>query len=383
MTATTIAVIVLLTIFSAAGLVYLMLALVRTVKFASRIVPGIVDDEFAPSITILKPVAGIETGLYEYLASFCMQDYPNYEVVFCLHDEDDPAAYIVERVRGDFIHTRIRVAIGHNDAMANPKIANLAKPGAEPNGEIVVIADSDVLVTPEYLRAVAAEFATETTGATTCLYGAMTNGRVVSELGALHVEDEFLPSVLVALMLGPLRFCMGATMAVRRDVLERIGGLEALGPYLADDHALGELVAEHGADVTLCNYTVSTAVSERNFFDLWSHELRWGRTKRAQAPLGYAFSFVMYPLPFALALWALAPGWPSFTLFIYIATLRLFVHVASRGALRERRKTRWWLVPVRDAMSLAVWLVSMFGRSVKWRDFRSRVASDGTLKFGG
>lgn len=372
--------IVLLVIISAAGLAYLMLALMRTGAFASRTIPAIVDDELAPSITVLKPVAGVEAGLYEALASFCTQDYPKYEVVFCLHDEDDPAAVIVERVRGDFFHTNIRVAFGHNGAMANPKIANLAKPGAEPNGEIVVIADSDVIVTPEYLRAVAAEFASENTGATTCPYGAIPNGTIVSELGAMHVEDEFLPSVLVALALGPLRFCMGATMAVRRDLLERIGGLEALGPYLADDHVLGELVAKQGRKVTLCPYTVSTSVPEKQFPDLCSHELRWARTKRAQAPAGYAFSFVMYAVPFAFALLLLAPGWPSFTLFLYIAMLRWFLHLASRGALRNRRKSYWWLIPARDVMSLAIWLVSMFGRSVTWRDVRSSVAADGTLR---
>jgi ceramide glucosyltransferase len=368
----------LLTVVSALGLAYLMLALVRTVRFASRTIDS-VDDELAPSITLLKPIAGVESGLYEYLASFCNQDYPNYEVVFCLHDAGDPAAAIVERVRDDYKDTKIRVAFGHNDGMANPKIANLAKPEAEPTGEIVVIADSDVLVSPDYLRAVAAEFATETTGATTCLYGAISNGTIVSDLGAMHVEDEFLPSVLVALALGPLHFCMGATMAVRRDVLERIGGLEALGPYLADDHALGALVAKTGRSVTLCSYTVRTSVLETDLRDLWEHELRWARTKRAQAPAGYAFSFVMYALPFAFALLLLAPGWPTFTLFIYIATLRSFLHLASRGALHEKRPSRWWLIPARDVMSLAIWLVSLFGRSVIWRDVRSTVSSDGAM----
>lgn len=370
--------IALLTIISALGLAYLMLALMRTVAFTSR-TAGTVDDELAPSITVLKPVAGLESGLYEYLASFCNQNYPNYEVVFCLHDEDDPAAAIVERVRGDYTDTKIRVAFGHNDAMANPKIANLAKPGAEPNGEIVVIADSDILVTPDYLRAIAAEFATDSTGATTCLYGAIPNDTLVSDLGAMHVEDEFVPSVLVALALGPLRFCMGATMAVRRDVLERIGGLEALGPYLADDHVLGELVAKIGRDVTLCPYTVKTSVLETDVRDLWDHELRWARTKRAQAPAGYAFSFVIYPLPFAFALLLLAPAWPSFTLFIYIATLRWFLHAASRGALNNKRPSRWWLVPAREVMSLAIWAMSMVGQSVIWREMKSHVMRDGRM----
>ncbi len=288
-----------------AGLAYLTLAVIRTLAFTRRSFSTI-DDEFAPSITVLKPIAGAERDLYEHLASFCAQDYPDFEVVFCLR-ENDPALETVDRVCRDFPDVRTRVAVGHNDAMANPKIANLAKRGADPNGEIVIIADSDVLVTPRYLRAIAAEFATESTGATTCLYGGVPNDTWVSDLGTLHLEDEFLPSVLVALALGPLRFCLGATVAVRRDLLERIGGLEALGPYLADDHALGELVTKHGRNVTLCRYTVKTSVPETHFRDLWSHELRWARTKRAQAPAGYAFSFVMYALPFSVLFLLVAP----------------------------------------------------------------------------
>jgi ceramide glucosyltransferase len=170
-----------------------------------------------------------------------------------------------------------------------------------------------------------------------------------------------------------------ATMAVRRSVLERIGGLEALGPFLADDHTLGELVAKDGRSVTLCPYTVSTAVSETDIGELCSHELRWARTKRAQAPAGYAFSFVMYAVPFALALLLIAPGWPSLTIFIYVVVLRWCLHVASRGALRNRRPSKWWLMPLRDVLSLTIWFVSMFGRTVKWRDATSRVSPDGRM----
>jgi ceramide glucosyltransferase len=370
----------ILVVITAAGVVYLGLALFRVVDFVQR-KAATVGNEFAPSVTILKPIAGIEPGLYEHLASFCAQDYPDYDVVFCLHDAGDPAMVTIERVRKDFPQTKTRVAIGHNDAMANPKIANLAKPGAEITGDVVVIADSDVLVAPDYLRAIAAEFSTETTGATTCLYGGIPNATWVSYLGAAHVEDEFAPSVLTALALGPLRFCLGATMAVRRNVLERIGGLETLGPYLADDHALGELVSKQGLNVTLCPYPVKTAIPESRFDDLWSHELRWARTRRAQAPVGYAFSFVMYAVPFALLALVVTGGSDvALALLIYAVTLRGALHIGARRALRVTHASRWWLIPLRDLVSLAVWLISLFGRSIRWREVRSTVSRDGKLQ---
>lgn len=337
------------------------------------------EDDFAPSVTILKPIACDETQLYENLASFCAQDYPEFEVVFCLHADDDPALPVVQRVAQAFPNARPRIAIGHNPAMANPKIANLAKPGAKANGEIVVIADSDVHVGRDYLRAICAEFATERTVAATCLYRGVPNDGVISRLGAAHIEDEFAPSVLVALALGPLRFCLGATMAVRKTVLDGIGGLAALGPYLADDHELGERASKFG-DVALARYVVETDVTETRLADLWSHELRWARTHRAQAFTGYFFSFLMYALPFAVLYAAVARTALSAVVLAVIAALRLGVHVAARTALRVRRPSDWWLIPARDFLSIAVWLASLFGRSVRWRELHSSVSRAGHLE---
>jgi len=359
-----------------AGAAYLTLALLRLLAFSVR-TPAATEDEFLPPVTILKPIAGDEPQLYEHLASFCAQDYPEYDVVFCLHDAGDPALAVAERLKSAFPQTTLRIAIGNNAAMANPKVANLAKPGAEPSGDVVVVADSDVLVTPQYLRALVAEFATANTGATTCLYGGIPNASFASRLGAMHVEDEFAPSVLVALALGPLRFCLGATMAVRRSVLAEIGGLEALGPFLADDHTLGELVTARGHDVTLCPYPVKTSIPETVLAQLWPHELRWARTHRAHAPAGYFFSFVMYALPLAALYAAFARNAFALGVLAAVALLRIAVHFAARSAMRVRRKADWWSIPIRDALSLAIWAVSLFGRSVRWRDIGASVSRRG------
>jgi ceramide glucosyltransferase len=369
-----------LLVITCAGAAYLAVAMLHLVAFALR-KPAFADNEFAPSVTVLKPVAGLEPRLYENLASFCDQAYPDFDVVFCLHSGTDPALTEVERVVRDFPGVRTRIALGHNDAMANPKVANLAKPEAAPNGDIVVIADSDVVVGRDYLRAIAGEFATERVGAVTCLYGALPNDMLASRLGALHVEDEFAPSVLVALALGPLRFCLGATMAVRRSILDRIGGLEVLGSYLADDYMLGSLVARSGHAIALAPYPVKTLVTETELTQLWSHELRWARTQRAQAPAGYFFSFVTFALPFALIYALVARGSVlALPVLAAVCALRLGVHVAARRALRIRRTSDWLLIPLRDVLSLAEWCVSLGGRTVRWRDLHATVSETGRLR---
>jgi ceramide glucosyltransferase len=360
-----------------AGALYLALAVIRLWRFAQR---GIVEvEEFAPSVTILKPLAGEEPQLYENLASFCDQDYPEFEIVFCVHSQSDTALPIARRLTSEFPHARPRIAIGNNDAIANPKIANLAKLGAEANGEIVLVSDGDVRVGRDYLRAVCAEFATERVVAATCLYRGLPNDSLVSRLGAAHIEDEFAPSVLVALALGPLRFCLGATMAIRKPVLDAIGGLAALGPYLADDHALGELASRHGT-VALSPYVVATQICETTFTRLWSHELRWARTNRAQAPLGYFFSCVTFALPFALLYLAVARSILAAVLLAAVVALRVLLHAVARRALHINRSSDWWLIPARDFLGAAIWLVSLFGRSVRWRSLTTRITPDGHLE---
>jgi ceramide glucosyltransferase len=358
-----------LLILSLAGAIYLVIACLSVATFARRRLE--LAQEFLPTFTILRPIAGLEPQLYENLRSCCDQEYDEFfEVVFCLHSSEDPAFVIVKRVAIEF-PSRTRIAIGQNAAVANPKIANLAKPEAAPRGEVVVIADSDIRVGRDYLRALAASFATEHVGAATCLYGGLPNASVCSRLGAMQIEEVFIPSVLVALALGPLRFCLGATMAVRRSVLEAIGGLEAIGATIADDHKLGELVTERDKAIELSRYVVQTTVPETTLAALWSHELRWARTNFALAPAGYAFSFLMYALPLAIIFLAVSRNllW-GLPLLAIVGALRFWLHDLARRALRVSHASDAWLIPLRDFLSLAVWFASFFGRSVRWRGRR-------------
>ena len=365
---------VVLLIASVASIGYLVLACAEMATFALR---RRRFDGGPLSMTIVKPVAGDEPHLFTNLASFCEQEYPgSFNIVFCVHDENDAAMPALNRLLETYRWCSISIAAGNNDAMSNPKIANIAKLGVHLRGDAIVLADSDIRVGPRYLRALAAGFTDEGIGAVTCLYSGLPNRSIVSRLGALGINDGFAPSVLVATALGPLRFFLGATMAIRRDLLEHIGGFAAVGNDLADDHRLGELVAQTGSRIALSRYVVATTIAETRLGALLSHELRWARTHLSLAPLGYCFSFLMYALPLALVYFVvsrnIAWGLPLVTVAIF---LRLLLHVLARGALDVKGSDDLWLIPVRDFLSLGVWCVSLLGRTVRWRERRFRVGT--------
>jgi len=354
-----------------AGAAYLGLALVQVVRFSRRRIPGRTR---TPSISVLKPIYGAELGLYESLASFCQQDYPDFEIVFCMHDEGDPARAIVERIVADFPHCRTRIVYGDNAGMLNPKIANLAKPGAEPHGEIVVLADSDIWVGRDYLDAIAVSFEDERNGAVTCIYGGVPIDALFARLAAMHSEEEFAPSVLVAAAVsGKVWFCLGATMAVRRSVLREIGGIEALGSNLADDYELGKLVAQAGHRVEISRYLVHTTIAHTKFSQLWTHELRWSRTNFRLTPAGHVFSFLMYTVPFALAYALLARNALGLAVLVVVGGLRWGVHTAARSMFSDTQRDEPWLIPLRDLISLCVWAASLVTRNVRWRGARHRM----------
>lgn len=347
--------------------IYLATACRRLVAFARR--PLTFSCEFLPTFTILKPIGGLEPDLHENLASFCDQDYPGfYEVVFCLHAENDPALEVVERIMREFPNCHAQIALGENADLMNPKIANIAKPGVAARSDVIVIADSDIRVGHDYLRALASSFESAKVGAVTCLYSGSPSDTIVSRLGALGIDDGFAPSVLVALAIGELRFCLGATMAVRRSVLEAFGGLAALGHTFADDHELGQLVTKQGRAVELSRYVVATTIPETRLVELFSHELRWARNGFEIAPAGYLFSFLAYGLPLAIIYLAVtrnaAIGLP---LLAAIVVLRVTLHYLARHALGVKSRDDVLLIPLRDFLSLGVWAASFFGRRRSFR----------------
>jgi ceramide glucosyltransferase len=334
-----------------------------------------------PSITVLKPVYGLEPGLEENLRSFCDQDYPSYAVVFGVHGAGDPALGAIRRVAAAFAD-RTSVAVGDGVAhYRNPKIANLAAMLAHARGEILVIADSDMRVTPEYLCAIAAPFGDARVGAVTAIYrGEPADGTTASALGAMWITEQFAPSALVAHALEPLAHTFGATMAVRRSVFDALGGLAALGDRLADDHALGKLVTEHGHTVALAAYVVENLVSEPSVRALLRHEVRWARTIRAVRPGSYAGIVLTYPVPLALLHFALAPRkTPALVLLAVAASMRFALRAAAHRALGTRTRPAAALVPLRDLLGVLVWGSGLLGGGVRWRDADLRISRSGDI----
>jgi ceramide glucosyltransferase len=364
---------IMATLAALGGVGYLGFALARVRAFNRR------ERELAlalPPVSILKPLHGNEEGLFENLRSFCEQDYPAFEVILGVHDVQDAALETAQRIVVRY-PDRVRLVIGDGKAhAANPKVANLSGMIGIAQHPIVVIADADMRVGPTYLRRLVTPFGADDVGAVTCLYAGSPNGSLWSQLGAMFINEQFAPSVLVATALEPLRYCFGATIAVRRSVLDAIGGFGALSEHVADDHLLGKLVADAGGRVVLSDYVVENVIDEASFATLWARELRWSRTIRSVRPLGHAFSFLTFGLPLAALATVLDRGRHGTPLLLALAAgLRLAIHLEAKSGSAA-------LVPLRDATSLAVWVASFVARDVDWRGQRLELDAQGGILAG-
>ena len=359
-----------------------VLAAIRCVRaFARREAP---TGEFQPPVTVLKPVCGLEAELHENLLSFCLQSYPEFQVIFGIRDPADPARGVVERLIREHPDLDLSLVVNERAPGANLKISNLSNMYPAAKHPVILIADSDMRVDSSYLANVVAPLEDASVGAVTCLYRARSRRDIPSSLASLQINESFLPSVLVSLMRRELDFCLGATMVVRRKALEAIGGFRALEDYLADDHMLGRLVSQQGFTVVLSGYLVDNVVHEKGFRSLIAHELRWARTIRTVAPWGHAFSFVMYILPVTMVtalLSELAFGSDliEWVLNASALALRMRMHRTVGRALGTSDWRDTWLVPVRDVLGLGVWLVSLFGRHVNWKGRDFTVLSSGHI----
>ncbi len=365
---------------AAASLAYTLFAIERTTAFGRR--RDAADESGAePSVSIVKPLHGSEPELAANLRSFCEQDYPSFEVIVGARDAGD-AALEVARAVAAADPQRVRVA--HADAgtprYRNPKVNTLAALVPLAHGEILVFADSDMFVTPEYLHAIVAPLRDPRVGAITCLYrGRAADASLASRLGALANHEAFAPSALIAEKLMGMRFGFGATIAVRRTVFDEIGGLAAIGDHLADDATLCALVAARGYRVVLARYVVENVVTEPSLAALWRHELRWARTHRALQPAGYAGLFLTYPLALALAALVIAPRRRIPAVFVAAAlVLRLALARAARDAFGAAPDA-WWLLPLRELLGIAVWSAAFGARTVQWADADLSTDAGGTL----
>lgn len=329
-----------------------------------------------PAITVLKPLHGDEPMLEEALASFCAQDYGTFQVVFGLQDPADPALHVLRRLRARFPNVDMDVVIDPAQHGVNRKIGNLINMYARAKHDVIVMADSDIHAAPDYLTQLAAALARPNTGLVTTLYaGVGASDTFAGRLGMSQINHCFLPGALMARTLGR-QDCLGATMALTRQTLESVGGLQALAHHLADDAILGQLVAARGLSVALASTLPATTVPEMQINHLFVHELRWARTIQSLAPVGFVLSSLQYPLFWAGAAVVMSGGhtW-ALALFVIAWLVRALVVLGIDAALGLAMAVPIWLLPVRDLLSVAVILASYGGNEVAWRGHVLRISS--------
>ena len=298
----------LTTVLAALGILYALLAIAAVRRFARTPLPEPAGT--LPPVTILKPLHGAEPGLEQNLASFARQDYPAPVQLLCgVQDPRDPAIGVVERLAASPSRARVDLVIDPQLHGPNRKVGNLINMTRRARHPLLVLADSDMRVPPDYLRRVVAPFADPRTGLVTCLYRGVSAGGPWSALAAAGVNYHFLPSALVGHLVGATPGCFGSTMALRRETLERLGGFEAFAHHLADDYALGAAVRGLGLDLVLSPLLIDHVSNEPSAAAMWAHDLRWARTIRLLSPWGHAGTVVTHALPMALLAVALgAPG---------------------------------------------------------------------------
>jgi ceramide glucosyltransferase len=332
---------------------------------------------FAPPVSILKPLRGTDPEMYECFRSHCLQDYPEYEIVFGVSDANDPAIQLVEQLKREFPQRAIRLMVCRENLGVNTKVSNLAQMVRGASYEYLIVNDSDILVEPDYLYRVLAPLTDPEVGLVTCLYRGIANSTLGSRLESLGISTDFAAGVLVAQNIeNGIRFGLGSTLAFRRLDLKAIGGFESIVDYLADDYQLGSRIAAHGLKIKLSDVVVETFLPRYTLRDFAEHQLRWARTVRDSRFWGYVGIGVTFGLPWsALALiFARGANW-AWALLACTAAMRFAVAAVVGGlALRDRQVLRWlaW-IPVRDLLALGIWIASFAGHEVLWRGDRFRL----------
>ncbi|MCC6535980.1 MAG: glycosyltransferase [Bryobacterales bacterium] len=326
-------------------------------------------------VSILKPLAGADEGLAENLRSFFTQDYSGeFEILFAMRTPEDTAAPIAEAVRAEFPHIPSRILFVGEPPFANAKVWSLEHLTHAARFDLLAMADSDIRVTPAFLRTVAAEFQHDPQLAvTTCPYRAVPGDSIWSALEAMMMNTEFLAGILTARLLEGMRFAVGPTIVARRAAIEAIGGWPALKDYLAEDFVLGQRAAEKGLGVGLSGYVIEHRIGSQPFAANARHRLRWCRSTRRSRPAGYAGQLFTFALPWIL----LGLPWSVLALPVWVWSKLETAAFTLHDPLCRRY---WYAVPAAELLSFLFWLGGFFGRTIRWRERTYYLHADGRFE---
>jgi ceramide glucosyltransferase len=355
-------------VMAAAPLAYYIAATLAALQFFTRERRRELPS-FAPAVSLLKPVRGVDFGSYENFASFCTQEYAEYEILFGVGDETDPAVPLIQRLMNEFPTRPIRLFVGADYVGANRKVNMLARLEREARYDILALTDGDIRVSPSYLREVVAPFADSEIGAVTSFYRSIAERNLAAELEAVGAASDFFAGVVMANWMEGITFGLGASIVTTKKWVARIGGFAAIADMLADDYELGHRIGKTGGKVMLSREAVWTMYPAQSVRGFWEHQVRWARTVRVCRPLSFAGLMFTHGLPWAVVAALLAPAaWIGTAYLLAYVGLRLAMAwvVGVWGVSDNVLRRRLWLVPLRDAIHFMVWLAGFGSNRVYW-----------------
>lgn len=371
------AMVLLLPLF-AGSLVYCALTIVAAYSYRRSARPPVLNQPLP--ISVLKPLCGVEPEFDKNIRSFFEQEYPYFELIFAVHRADDPAVAALQSIQEQFPHVTARLIVTGQPPYPNAKVFSLSRMVAEARYDILVMSDSDVRVTPKMLEVMAAELQDRRVGLLTCPYRAVPPGSYVSALEAIGINTEFFGGVLVARMIEGMKFALGPTIATRKDVLDRIGGLGPLKDYLAEDFVIGKLVAASGYRVLLSSYAIDHHIGSSTFRENWKHRLRWMRSTRRSRPSGYFGQVFTYPVPLSVLICLARPEWwPAVGLALLFRAAAAWA-VAGHAIKDPLTRKWWWSIPIQDLLAFATWIAGFVGNTVLWRGRKYYLHPDGRFE---
>ncbi len=369
-------------ILAATPFIYYLIVLFSTWRFfwgaADRLST---DSGFTPPISNLKPLRGLDPEAYENLASYCRQDYPEYELIFCVGDESDPSVPVLEKLKRDFPGRQIRILFGSGRPAINDKVGKLVRMVREARHEILVINDSDVRVEPDYLRTVVAPLRNPKVGGVTCLYVSTEDRTFTQHLHSIGMICDFFPGIFVARQLDGIKFAFGQTIVTTQSCLKAFGGYEAIENRPADDLLVGRYIAQQGYEVELLPYAVKTVPDYDSFKGLFIKRLRWLTVMRHMRPWGHIGLAFTQGLPWCLAVLFSHPadgvGLVYFSAYVVFRLVTTWL-VGAWGLKQPSLWKKMPLIVVWDATAFVIWLLTFGRRRIRWRDVDYRIR-DGML----
>jgi ceramide glucosyltransferase len=326
------------------------------------------EDGVSPPVSLMKPVCGVEKGLFSNLSTACGQAYRDYEVLYGLQRGDDPALSVLEKIRAAHPHCKIRIVVDETDVGPNGKVSNLQNLALRAKGEVLVISDSDMFLAPDYLEKIVAPLADPRVGICCTLYRAWRPGNLWEALALLSYNLDFVPSMVFAVVTKSSLACPGATLAMRREVLDEIGGLPPLADYLVEDYELGRRVAQRGYRIHFIPYVAAMGVDLDACRAWWDQQISWDQKTKSANPAGFFSTLLIRGIPFAL-MYGLAGGPWWGTVLLATTGIRLVTAASNAQLLGDSDGLRRiWLLPLRDLLALLIWVAALFKRRTCWKE---------------